>query len=65
MRRVLIPSQAMDEGPVDFIEDYLDRIIGLDLKGCLIGGESKLIGCSHGGFSPQSESELILSDMWG
>ncbi|MDD5093925.1 MAG: hypothetical protein PHV74_06050 [Dehalococcoidia bacterium] len=28
-------------------------------------GESKLIGCSRGGFSPQSETELILSDMWG
>ena len=37
----------MNKRPVDIIEDDFDRVVGLDLKRSLIGGKSKLIGCSH------------------
>ena len=37
----------MNEGPVNVIEDYLNRIIGGELQGSLIGSKGELISCLH------------------
>ena len=36
-----------DERPDDVIEDYLDEISWVELKGGLIGGQGELISCFH------------------
>jgi len=37
----------MDKRPIDIIEDDFSRVVGLELKGSLIGGEGELISCFH------------------
>lgn len=37
----------MGEETVDIVEGDVDRVIGLDLKGSLVGGKSELISCFH------------------
>ena len=37
----------MDKRPTDIIEDDFSRVVGLEFKGSLVGGEGKLISYFH------------------
>ena len=50
--RIPILDHRIDEETVNVIEDHLDGIIGTEIQGSLICGESELISCSHRNILP-------------